>query len=969
MKTILISTRRLLVIPAIVSALSLMTQISARADYQSTVIGDSPLAYYPLNSTVDPTGTTATDLSGNNISGTYNGSDPEFNSVPGPTAYLTGALQFDGFTSFVDLSTSGNAGLLQFTGQTAIEAWVQPADSTTFGDIVGKGYLNASGYPEIALRVNGPYGGNYYGYFGGPAVSGGSQTTSWVHVVLSNDGTTTSLYINGQLIQSTSDSTGSISFPSTVPWAIGDGTADGGTRFFKGNICQVAIYNHGLTSSQILAHFYEGQLNSMPSNSVPIITSQPSPQASFVGGSASFNVNAVSALAATNLWFKGTTPLTGKTNLTLTLNSLQLGDAGNYHVVIGNANGTTTSVDASLTVTVPLHLEWSGSGNSGTWDTASSVNWINVSNSSTTVFNSGDQVLYDDTAGAPTSVTVSGTVLPSLITVNSSANNYSLSGGTISGPGSLLKLGSSNLSITSAGSFTGTATVGGGLFYAGNNCLHSVSAMVVSNGATIDFGGGTYNSGQPVTIAGTGSSGQGALYNSYNDYPLQVLSLNLADDATVGGVNRWDLGNGTTISGPHTLTLDWNADGDNPYSEMTSVTVNANVAGITMANNSKLGSKNMDNAFQNPATMFTLNPNAQLIFWNGGWNGSLHVYGGAQVYLWTAPAAINGSTLILEDNAQWMSWSGSSDEPINSAMTLNGTPHVVIGDHNMIYTNVISGPGGFVEDYWNHAMILSASNTYTGPTVINNGPQVTLTGNGSISHSALIFFGGNSPNSTHLDVTGRSDQTLTLAGGQTLGGIGAINGSLTVTANATLAPAGTNTTISITTGANPVGAIAVSGNIALQGATVLKLNGSGTNDQVQAGGTIAYGGTLSLANISGNALMAGDTFQVFSGAGYSGAFSSVTPAPGAGLAWDLSQLNAGKVSVIATGNPLIAAPHIVGNQFIFDVSGGSTGANYVVLTTTNLLSPWSPLATNQFGNGSVTNPLKPWGSAFYMIKQ
>jgi len=60
-------------------------------------------------------------------------------------------------------------------------------------------------------------------------------------------------------------------------------------------------------------------------------------------------------------------------------------------------------------------------------------------------------------------------------------------------------------------------------------------------------------------------------------------------------------------------------------------------------------------------------------------------------------------------------------------------------------------------------MILMATNTYTGPTVLGSGQQVTLTGNGSISQSSLIFFGGNNAGSVHIDVSGRADQTLTLA--------------------------------------------------------------------------------------------------------------------------------------------------------------------------------------------------------------
>src|SRR5258706_12065829 len=97
-------------------ALALATVVTARADYHSTVLSDSPLAFYPINSTVDPTGTTATDLSGNGNNGTYNGTDPELNTVPGPSSFIPNALFFDGFSSFVDLSTVGQTPLLNFGG-------------------------------------------------------------------------------------------------------------------------------------------------------------------------------------------------------------------------------------------------------------------------------------------------------------------------------------------------------------------------------------------------------------------------------------------------------------------------------------------------------------------------------------------------------------------------------------------------------------------------------------------------------------------------------------------------------------------------------------------------------------------------------------------------------------------------------------------------------------------------------------
>lgn len=349
-------------------------------------------------------------------------------------------------------------------------------------------------------------------------------------------------------------------------------------------------------------------------------------------------------------------------------------------------------------------------------------------------------------------------------------------------------------------------------------------------------------------------------------------------------------------------------------------------------------------------------------------------------YLWSAPEAFNGSNITLDNDAQWNCTTGTNDEPVNSAVILNGVAHFILSDHNMDYTSIISGPGGFVLDQTNHAVVLSAPNTYTGPTVIGsigNAPEVALTGNGSISDSSLIFFGGDDATVAHVDVSGRSDQTWTLASGQTVQGIGQINGNLVVSAGATISPSGTNTTLGITTGSNPVGILAASKNITLIGTTIIKLDGA-SNDLVHASANLTYGGTLNLANISSAPLAAGNSFQIFAAANYSGAFSQIIPAvPGPGLAWNTNQLGNGLISVVISNrSPVITGAHLSGNNLIFNGSGGTANGSYCVLTSTNLATPaanWIPVATNQCdenGNFNTTNIINYTNSdQFYIIKQ
>jgi autotransporter-associated beta strand protein len=955
--------------------LMLMSAAAVRADYQSTVLGDNPLAYYALNPASDPAGVSP-DLTGNG----NNGAAANIAAVPGPTAYITNAASFDGQTSAVDLGGGVNSGILNFSGPITMEAWAQPADTTEGPkNIIAKGY-DSSVNSEITLRAN---AGNYLGgsYNGGThGASGGQQSTNWTYLVCAYDGTNWSLYVNAALVQRNPDATGSLNFSD--PWRIGTGSGDyGSSRYFSGNISEVALYTNGLTAAQVLNHFYFGELNSSPTNSAPIIISQPQPQSTFVGGTVTFSVGVVSAFPTTNQWSKNNFPLPGKTNATLTISGANSGDAANYSVVVGNGKGTTNSASASLTLLASGNsLKWSPTANTGVWDTTNSANWINLANSLQTNFNANDQVLFDDTVGVPTNVTVNGTVSPSVFTVNSSANNFNIAGGTtpqISGAGSLVKQGSSLLTITSPANFTGPVAIKGGTIYAGNNCFSSVASITITNNATLDMGGGTFNNNKPIIVSGTGVNGQGAIFNSYSDYPQESLSISLTGDTTFGGSARWDLASGSQITGAHNLTIDWSAQGPGGYGEWNTPAIAANVLAITLTNGSKLGLKNMDTSFQNPGAVLTVGTNGQAVIWNGGFNGSFHLLNAAQLVIYS-DGLINGSNVIFENGTEWDDYGGgTNDEPVNSAITLNGVARFVIGDHNMVFTNLISGVGGFVSDAYNHQFVFSASNTYAGPTIIGSGPQVALTGIGSISHSSLIFFGGGDSTVVHVDVSGRTDKTLKLASGQTLAGIGTVNGSLVVSAGAILSPAGTNTTIGITSGTNATGTITATNAVTLNGTTVIKLNGSGVNDQVQAGAGITYGGSLNLVNISGSPLAAGNSFQIASAASYTGLFASITPAtPGAGLAWDTSQLNIGFLNVVSGPvQPVISSTRVLGGNLIFSGTGGTTNGNYSVLTTTNITTPqtnWTALVTNSFdANGafSVTNAISAGTpQRFYRLK-
>ncbi len=202
------------------------------------------VAAYAFN---EGTGTTVTDLSGNNLTGTIQGA-----------TWTTGgkygnALSFNGTTAYIDL---GNPTALQLTGSMTIEAWVKaaanPADD---GQIVAKAN-NSNGWQFKTTPDTGPQ-------TFGVAVSGTSTTrtqrysttvrslNTWYHVAGVYDATakTLSTYVNGVLSNGTLVGTipGSQS-NSTVNVNIGRRT---GGYYFNGVIDEIRIYNRALSVAEI----------------------------------------------------------------------------------------------------------------------------------------------------------------------------------------------------------------------------------------------------------------------------------------------------------------------------------------------------------------------------------------------------------------------------------------------------------------------------------------------------------------------------------------------------------------------------------------------------------------------------------------------------------------------------------------------------------------------------------------------
>jgi len=650
-------------------------------------------------------------------------------------------------------------------------------------------------------------------------------------------------------------------------------------------------------------------------------------------------------------------------------------------------------------------LAWNNGANNGEWDVQNSLNWTNLTTHVQDQFFTSDAVLLDDRGGQGahplTSLDIAAgqVVAPSIIT-NNSSTNYTISGaGKISGTASIVKLGSSTLTISNVNDFTGNFTIAAGTVKL--DALTSAAGvpngtLTISNGATLAVNlSGNYPAGdagfgnKPIVVSGTGANGQGAIQftggSLYNDGATLGLGQNikLTGNTAFSGAGRFDWGfpgAGTTLSsGGSNYNLSVTIGS---YSQWYDIGIDTNLGNIdlysSVASQQTMRIQALGVSLGNPTNVLTLHSNILFNIQHGdttaGDNGYAKVVHILPTAAWQfQPSGGAGdyrlkTSFVLEDSAGLYFFSGDggtgSGIAVAGTVILNGVAHFQIGNSPITFSNVISGTGGFYLDNYggNPPLVFAAANTYQGITDIRSGMVLALAGNGSIAGSTNISLAS----SAVLDVSGRSDQTLTLVSGQTLQGNGTVNGNLSVGAGATVSPGGANT----------IGTLTVTNAINLSGTTSMELNKtSSTRDQLNCTGTITYGGTLNVNNLSGT-LVAGDSFKLFNAGTYTGTFAAITPSPGAGLAWDASSLSSGTLKVIsATTPPTIGKITVSGGSVV--ISGNNNtgaGGTYHLLTTTNVATPltnWVILTNGNFdgsGNFSTTNALGASARQFYILQ-
>jgi len=338
------------------------------------------------------------------------------------------------------------------------------------------------------------------------------------------------------------------------------------------------------------------------------------------------------------------------------------------------------------------------------------------------------------------------------------------------------------------------------------------------------------------------------------------------------------------------------------------------------------------------------------------------VRAGATLSFFNATTLWNKHFVLFGDGGHTNMYNWSGANVVIGPMQLNGNCVFWGGGTSLALYNVVSGTGALIKT-GTYNLILAGTNIYSGNTTINAG-NLILTNNGSISGSANIIVNSGAT----LDASQRGDTMLTLAGGQTLTGNGTVKGNVTVGSGAMLAPG------------NSIGTLTFNNNLTLNGGstTVMELNKAlFTNDVAAVNGTLTYGGTLTLTNLSGT-LTNGDSFKLFNAAIYNGAFTNIVPAiPAVNLAWNTNSLTNGVLKVVAspTSPPQISRMTMGGSGIIFNGAGGVPNWTYYILASSNLTLPenqWTTIATNVFdanGNFNFTNPSNPsMLQQFYLLQ-
>lgn len=419
-------------------------------------------------------------------------------------------------------------------------------------------------------------------------------------------------------------------------------------------------------------------------------------------------VNGVSFSGATNLIFTGTPSngsqyvlikygaggVTGLSNLSSTFRTIITDDTANSQVL-----GTVTTADIS----------WNSTN--GTWANGTG-GW---GGGSASYFN-GDSVTFGERSG-PSTVTLSGVLLPASVAVNNTNNPYTFTGtGSIGGSTGLIKNGAGALTIATANSYTGGTTLNAGTL----NINHASALGNPIAPSTLAINGGTLNNTSGSAIAMSGNTTQ----IWAGDFSFTgSSSLDTGSGAvTIDGV---DLDRTVTVSA-NTLTV----------GEITSTFMGLIKQGAGTLEVTSTGANVAASHIAGPLNIAagTLQFNRS----NTDANGSGD---------FTAPGLIGSGTLVNGAAVERWFFSNPTSGSFNFTGTVaNGNAGPLGFNKSGAGTQILSGPlsytGQTTLENGTGELVISGANSGTGSNVIINTGKLTLANTQSLGAASLIRFAG-----------------------------------------------------------------------------------------------------------------------------------------------------------------------------------------------------------------------------------
>lgn len=636
------------------------------------------------------------------------------------------------------------------------------------------------------------------------------------------------------------------------------------------------------------------------------------------------------------------------------------------------------------------------------WDVNTSSNW-NVGAAKYLQYSGnsyGDNVTFDDTLylQQATNVNLAGRVVPSTLVVNSTLA-YSITGtGGIDGVVALQVNNTGSLFLGTSNSYTGGTVVGGtaSLIITNGNALGNNASSVALAGGTLQVDGSTtiphpfaLNSDSTVGVAtgataqfngafsgaaGLAKVGDGTLTlgGSYTGGLIQLNGPVNADTASsitannpgtpVAGVIVGRISGSSTDGTLNMVNGTLSANGEIWVAETGAATGTVNQSGGTVNSTryfligrqtvGTVGTYNLTGGTVNAATNFGLTSVGD----ESGATGILNISGGT-----FNSTTGDGSGVGMSIGTMW---SGGTDPAVGtvnvsgSGLLNLGTQGISLGRYNANASGTVNLNGGTLQTRFIGKGAGSGTVNFNGGTLRATGNRPTflqgLTVVNVLSNSAVIDTDG-------YDIT-IAQQMLdgdTLGGGLkklgggtlTLNGANFYTGS-TVVSNGVLAGIGSITGPVLITLAGRIGAgdtaaigtLTINNDLTIQGGANLRINKTGgvpANDAVAGLGTVNYGGTLTITNVTtdGSPLVAGDTFPLFSATTHNGNFTSIVGTPGVVYSFNNGVLTV--VSAIAS-NPTNITFSVTGNTM--SLSWPASHLGWVLQQQTNSLS--TGLSTN-----------------------